>query len=247
MADAADGRFTQGTVSVASFRPRGTPSPPHPPGATGRGLPDLGQGGRRRPRSSGPRRSVAGIRPGPGQLDVGADRSGRDHDLPGGCSRVGSRSPLLRHLGGTCTWSPMPHGWTPRSGWSTSRRSPSPSSPDAVSKVRWDVVVVDGPYGWVRISRAERRASPWLGQLVTPGGIVIVDDYDRAVERHACDLVFGRPGGRAPRCDATSRTVPLLSGPSRAGGRRTRHFVPVVLKFTITPRNLDPGTSPTIG
>ncbi len=70
---------------------------------------------------------------------------------------------------------------------------PLPTLPGELTLTKWDVVVVDGPYGWGPETPG-RSASISLAQcLVAPGGIVIVDDYDRPVERHSCDLVFGRP------------------------------------------------------
>jgi hypothetical protein len=73
---------------------------------------------------------------------------------------------------------------------------PLPTLPDALAPAAWDVVVVDGPYGWGPETPGRAASIALSRELVSPGGVVIVDDYDRAVERHTCDLVFGRPADR---------------------------------------------------
>ncbi len=72
---------------------------------------------------------------------------------------------------------------------------PLPDLPGELAGTRWDVVVVDGPYGWGTDTPGRAASIALARQLVAPGGIVIVDDYERAVERHICDIVFGRLAG----------------------------------------------------
>jgi hypothetical protein len=77
-------------------------------------------------------------------------------------------------------------------GFSKASEIPLPNLPDNVALIGWDVVVVDGPEGW-RPDKPGRAASITLaGRLVAKGGVVLVDDYNRDVERYICDLVFGR-------------------------------------------------------
>ena len=56
----------------------------------------------------------------------------------------------------------------------------------------WDIVVVDGPRGWA--PELPGRASSVLAasRFVRSGGVILVDDYDRPLEKHICRLVFGR-------------------------------------------------------
>ena len=56
----------------------------------------------------------------------------------------------------------------------------------------WDMVIVDGPRGWA--PELPGRASSVLAarRFVRPGGAILVDDYDRPLERHICRIVFGR-------------------------------------------------------
>lgn len=86
---------------------------------------------------------------------------------------------------------------------------PLPDIPDAIAATEWDVVVVDGPYGWGPETPGRAASITLAHRLVAPGGIVIVDDYDRAVERHCCDIVFGRP---ADEMLDTVRPVALFHG-----------------------------------
>lgn len=69
---------------------------------------------------------------------------------------------------------------------------PLPALPIGVQSRRWDVVVVDGPMGW-KPEHPGRAASITLARrLAAPGGLVLVDDYERPTERDLCFLVFGR-------------------------------------------------------
>jgi hypothetical protein len=69
---------------------------------------------------------------------------------------------------------------------------PVPELPEALAGTRWDAVVVDGPYGWGPETPGRAGSIALARRLVESGGIVVVDDYERAVERHSCDIVFGR-------------------------------------------------------
>jgi len=73
---------------------------------------------------------------------------------------------------------------------------PLPVVPDGLASTRWDVVVLDGPYGWGPETPGRSASIALARRLVAPGGIVIVDDYNRPVERHSCDIVFGRPADK---------------------------------------------------
>lgn len=69
---------------------------------------------------------------------------------------------------------------------------PLPRVPDSISARRWDVVVVDGPRGFAPDQPGRASSVALAERLVKDGGLVLVDDYDRPVERHVCDVVFGR-------------------------------------------------------
>src|ERR1035441_1544410 len=73
---------------------------------------------------------------------------------------------------------------------------PLPSLPDKVASTRWDVVVVDGPAGWGPDTPGRVASVTLAHRLVGRGGVVLVDDYEREIERHICDLVFGRPADK---------------------------------------------------
>ncbi len=78
-------------------------------------------------------------------------------------------------------------------GISESTQVPLPVLPDDVASTPWDVVVVDGPAGWGAETPGRAASITLAHGLVRRGGLVLVDDYGRPVERHVCDLVFGRP------------------------------------------------------
>jgi Polysaccharide biosynthesis len=84
---------------------------------------------------------------------------------------------------------------------------PLPTLPGELALTQWDVVVVDGPYGWGPETPGRSASIALAQRLVAPGGIVLIDDYDRALERHSCDIVFGRP---ADEMLDTTRPVALF-------------------------------------
>jgi hypothetical protein len=70
---------------------------------------------------------------------------------------------------------------------------PLPILPESITSRRWDVVVVDGPRGYAPEHPGRASSIAWAERLVSDGGLVLVDDYDRPVESHICTVVFGRP------------------------------------------------------
>lgn len=73
---------------------------------------------------------------------------------------------------------------------------PLPALPQSVASTRWDVVVVDGPRGYEPGQPGRASSIALAARLVAPGGVVMIDDFDRPLERHICQLVFGRQADR---------------------------------------------------
>lgn len=73
---------------------------------------------------------------------------------------------------------------------------PTPALPESVTKTAWDVVVVDGPKGYASDQPGRASSIALASRLVAPNGIVLIDDYQRPLERHIGSLVFGRPADR---------------------------------------------------
>lgn len=69
---------------------------------------------------------------------------------------------------------------------------PIPHLPEAVTSDQWDIVIVDGPKGAAPHQPGRASSIALAAQLVTSGGLVLIDDYDRPLEQHACRLAFGR-------------------------------------------------------
>ena len=66
--------------------------------------------------------------------------------------------------------------------------------PESVMAQSWDIVVVDGPMGWTTGNCPGRASSITQGRsLVATGGVALIDDSQRVVERFISDLVFERP------------------------------------------------------
>lgn len=69
---------------------------------------------------------------------------------------------------------------------------PVPALPDPLSETEWDVVVVDGPKGYAPGQPGRASSIALASRLVAPSGVVLVDDFDRPLERHIAALMFGR-------------------------------------------------------
>ena len=63
--------------------------------------------------------------------------------------------------------------------------------PSAVTDRKWDVIVVDGPTGYMPEHPGRASSIKAAERLVAPGGLILIDDYNRPLEQHACSLVFG--------------------------------------------------------
>jgi hypothetical protein len=57
-------------------------------------------------------------------------------------------------------------------------------------------VVVDGPKGYASGQPGRASSIALASRLVAPGGVVIIDAFDRPLERHISQLVFGRQADR---------------------------------------------------
>ena len=75
----------------------------------------------------------------------------------------------------------------------TPEEVPVPELPAEITATAWDVVVVDGPQGWGPDVAGRYPTVVLASRLVAPGGMVLVDDYNRPGEQGACQLAFGRP------------------------------------------------------
>lgn len=69
---------------------------------------------------------------------------------------------------------------------------PVPSLPPEISSRQWDVVVVDGPMGFAPDTPGRASSIALAARLVARGGVVLVDDFDRELERRISATVFGR-------------------------------------------------------
>jgi uncharacterized protein (TIGR01627 family) len=65
--------------------------------------------------------------------------------------------------------------------------------PPEVSAAEWDIVLVDGPPGYLPEQPGRMQSIFTAAKMVRPGGYVIVHDCDREVERIYCDRFLG-PG-----------------------------------------------------
>lgn len=78
-------------------------------------------------------------------------------------------------------------------GYVSAAQIPISSLPAEVRSHPWDVVVVDGPKGFAPGQPGRATSIALAARLVRAGGLVLIDDYDRPLERHISQLVFGRP------------------------------------------------------
>jgi hypothetical protein len=69
-----------------------------------------------------------------------------------------------------------------------------PDLPPELHLSQWDVVVVDGPGGFADTSPGRMKSIYAASVLVKPAGTVVVDDYDRAVERAWADRYLSDHG-----------------------------------------------------
>lgn len=70
---------------------------------------------------------------------------------------------------------------------------PNLSVPERVSSQSWDLVFVDGPMGWKPEHPGRRESIKAASRLTTPGGWVVVHDYNRDAERRFCNEYLGNP------------------------------------------------------
>jgi len=78
------------------------------------------------------------------------------------------------------------------SDYETVSQIPLPDLPAAVAGALWDVVVVDGPQGFDDNAPGRASSIALAATLVRPGGLVLIDDFDRPLEARVARLVFGR-------------------------------------------------------
>ncbi|MCU1537945.1 MAG: hypothetical protein JWP82_2296 [Humibacillus sp.] len=78
------------------------------------------------------------------------------------------------------------------SDYETAASIPLPALPVDLTSAGWDVVVVDAPQGFSDDSPGRASSIALAATLVRPGGVVLVDDYDRPLEARIARLVFGR-------------------------------------------------------
>jgi hypothetical protein len=65
--------------------------------------------------------------------------------------------------------------------------------PAALNRVRWDIILVDGPQGF-KEGHPGRQQSIWVAScLMNPGTLVWVHDYERPWERKCADAYLGPP------------------------------------------------------
>lgn len=81
-------------------------------------------------------------------------------------------------------------------GYRSAEDVPLPALPESITQTAWDVVVVDGPKGYASGQPGRASSIAWASRLVAPAGIVLIDDYDRPLERHIGSLMFGRRADR---------------------------------------------------
>ena len=63
--------------------------------------------------------------------------------------------------------------------------------PARVRDKKWGVVIVDGPMGFLPANPGRFQALYEAAHLVAPGGFIVVDDCERAVERDMSRLFYG--------------------------------------------------------
>lgn len=63
--------------------------------------------------------------------------------------------------------------------------------PDDIGGRQWDVILVDGPAGFVNSDPGRMQSIFTASRLAAPGADVFVHDLDRPVEQAYCDLLLG--------------------------------------------------------
>lgn len=70
---------------------------------------------------------------------------------------------------------------------------PTPTLPASITSRTWDVVVVDGPRGYLPDHPGRSASITLAHDLVAENGMVLIDDWNRPAEQRFTALVFGRP------------------------------------------------------
>jgi hypothetical protein len=100
---------------------------------------------------------------------------------------------------------------------SGARPIPTLRLPDDVTSTRYDMVLVDGPLGYPDNSPGRAQSLRTAAELTTHLGVIIVDDYDRYVDRAMADHILAAHGYECVCLSQRKKTAVFWPGQERDG------------------------------